>query len=72
MRRILLSGFEAFAGGGVNPTALLMAEVEAGRVQIPSGLEVRTCVLPVTFRDAFSKLGREVDSGSPKRSSVLV
>ena len=65
MMRILLSGFEAFAGGEVNPTALLMAEVEAGRVRIPSGVEVRSCVLPVTFRDAFSTLGRETDFWEP-------
>ncbi len=61
--RILISGFEAFGGESVNPTAVLINRLH--EVAAPGGCELRGVLLPVTFREAFQKLEAEIHAFDP-------
>lgn len=63
--RVLLSGFEPFGTAAVNPSGLLMREVQEGRVVVPSKTTVQSVVLPVTFREAFPRLKAAIDAFNP-------
>ncbi|GAB4019712.1 MAG: pyroglutamyl-peptidase I [Bdellovibrio sp.] len=59
--KILISGFEKFDGHLINPTEELMK-----RLKSPSkDIELKTVVLPVSFKQAFEKLEREINSFKP-------
>ena len=63
--RILISGFEAFGGRSTNPTALLVRNIEIGRLVVSSKLSVETILLPVTFERAFHVLEKKIKSFKP-------
>lgn len=73
MKRILVSGFEAFGGAAINPTARLcaaLAEQLGGdaanpRISLPAHAKVRPVLLPVTFDQAYEKLKAEIDAFDP-------
>ncbi len=54
--KILISGFQAFAGDDVNPTQGLIEKILKGESKFPSHLVVRGVVLPVLYSQAFAQL----------------
>lgn len=72
-KRVLVSGFEAFGGASINPTAKLcellqraIAGESAPRsLPLPENLEIRSILLPVTFDEAYLRLREEVDAFDP-------
>lgn len=66
MTRVLVTGFEPFAGAASNPSgevARLVARHNAGYEE--HGIEVRGVVLPVTFAGAVAALERAIAKHSP-------
>jgi pyroglutamyl-peptidase len=79
--RILVSGFEAFGGAAVNPTALLIEDLRDQRsgagaagdetaaaaqaAASAAAVEVETVLLPVVFEEAFVKLEAAIDRFKP-------
>lgn len=63
--RILISGFEAFGGRKVNPTALLVEALQNKEIQIPEGLRVDQVLLPVTFEKSFYVLQNKINEFNP-------
>ncbi len=61
----MISGFEAFGGEDINPTHLLIDEVRAGRVELPSEAVIDTILLPVGFENAFDLLLARIQTFSP-------
>ncbi|RYZ70478.1 MAG: pyroglutamyl-peptidase I [Proteobacteria bacterium] len=54
--RVLISGFDAFGGESLNPTAALVQALKQGEVMIPAEMTVEAVVLPVGFETAFEAL----------------
>lgn len=63
--RVLISGFEAFGGNSVNPTALLVDALTNRDIEIPTELKVDQVLLPVTFEDSFRVLQDKIHSFNP-------
>jgi pyroglutamyl-peptidase len=63
--RVLISGFEAFGGHEINPTALLVASLEKQEIPYPPSLKVDHILLPVTFQDAFYLLNNKISEFNP-------
>lgn len=63
--RVLISGFEAFGGNKVNPTALLVDALQNHDIEIPPELSVDQVLLPVTFEDSFRVLQDKINSFNP-------
>lgn len=57
MKKILITGFEAFLGESLNPSALLLEKLK-------DLTEIDTLLLPVEFEGAFQKLRPAVESGT--------
>ncbi|HXH31365.1 MAG TPA: hypothetical protein VNJ01_11175 [Bacteriovoracaceae bacterium] len=64
--RLLTTGFETFGGFSENPTELLMLEIQKGKIPLPTQLEVRAVVLPVTFRQAYQELEKNIQEFRPE------
>ena len=60
--RLLLTGFEPFAGYAANPTQRLVAETDAACVP---GAEVVPVLLPVTFEGALARVRGALDEHRP-------
>jgi pyroglutamyl-peptidase len=60
--KVLLSGFSSFSHHTVNSSEVLALHL-ANR-KIP-GLDIRSCILPVTFNDSFDVLKDQIDSFQP-------
>ena len=60
--RVLVTGFEPFAGAKLNPSQLVVEALEA----VVGGHEIRTAVLPVTFADASAELSRLIADTQPE------
>ncbi|HRK07249.1 MAG TPA: pyroglutamyl-peptidase I [Pseudobdellovibrionaceae bacterium] len=68
MLRVLVSGFEKFGGESLNPTELLVHELNSCSSHALSGnteLDIRGVVLPVEFGVAFDRLMTEVSAFRP-------
>lgn len=68
MLRILVSGFEKFGGDSLNPTELLVHELNSCSAHALSSnnpLDVRGVVLPVEFGVAFDRLMAEASAYRP-------
>lgn len=63
--RILVSGFEAFGGHEVNPTALLIASLYKNEIPYPKGMEIEGIVLPVTFEYSYELLKEKIEAFNP-------
>ena len=63
--RILISGFEAFGGDTINPTHLLIEELQGGRIAIPPETIIDTLLLPVGFENAFEVLRARIEKFRP-------
>ncbi|WP_408098046.1 pyroglutamyl-peptidase I [Peredibacter sp. HCB2-198] len=63
--RILISGFEAFGGRSTNPTALLVRNIQEGKLRASEGLNIESILLPVTFEKAFHVLEEKIHSFKP-------
>jgi pyroglutamyl-peptidase len=63
--RVLISGFEAFGGRDLNPTALLVDALGNKEIQIPEGLSVEQVLLPVSFEKAFHVLQNKINEINP-------
>jgi len=62
MTRILVTGFEPFAGAEVNPSQRLVEELAA---RPPVGVELETAVLPVAYARAAAALRSAVRAAEP-------
>jgi len=60
--RVLVTGFEAFDGGTVNPSQLLVEALEASS---PPGIELTVAVLPVAYARAADVLRGAVRAAQP-------
>jgi pyroglutamyl-peptidase len=60
--RVLVTGFEPFAGSSTNPSRRLVEELAA---LPPAGLELATAVLPVSFARAAGELRTVVQAAEP-------
>lgn len=58
--RLLVTGFEPFSGAALNPSQEVLPLLKA-----PSGVELRTAVLPVAFARSGTVLDQEIDSFNP-------
>lgn len=63
--RVLISGFEAFGGRDLNPTALLVQALQAKEISYPQELTVESILLPVSFSEAFSTLQKKMNTFNP-------
>ena len=63
--RLLLTGFEPFAGFAANPTQRLVEEIEAGAMIGLPATEVVTLLLPVTFDGALARVRAALDDLRP-------
>lgn len=63
--RILISGFEAFGGRELNPTALLVSALHKQEISYPDSLRVEAILLPVTFNASFLKLQEKIQIFNP-------
>jgi len=63
MTRVLVTGFEPFAGSTVNPSARI---VEALAAQPPDGVELVSAVLPVSYARAADALSAAVCTAAPQ------
>ncbi|MCJ8340973.1 MAG: hypothetical protein MJK10_21125 [Pseudomonadales bacterium] len=59
MQKILITGFEKFAGASSNPTEEMLSDF------FYSGAKVKTQILPVTFCSAFSELQAVIEQFDP-------
>lgn len=64
IRRILVTGFEPFGGREVNPSAVLVHELETAGPGI-EGVELRACVLPVVYAEVEAAFARAADFFQP-------
>ena len=62
MTRVLVTGFEPFAGSAANPSQRLVEELAE---RPPAGLELATAVLPVAYGRAADELRAAVDAAGP-------
>jgi pyroglutamyl-peptidase len=62
MTRVLVTGFEPFDGGAVNPSQLLVEALESSP---PPGVELATAVLPVAYARGADVLRGAVRAASP-------
>lgn len=60
--RLLVTGFEPFAGDGINPSAELVAALAA---QPPSGVALATAILPVAFARLDAALDSAIAAAAP-------
>jgi pyroglutamyl-peptidase len=60
--RVLVTGFEPFNGGAVNPSQRLVEELAAAP---PAGVELETAVLPVAYARSADALRAAVRSAAP-------
>ncbi len=60
--RVLVTGFEPFGGGAVNPSQRLVEELAAAP---PAGVELETMVLPVTYARSAEALRAAVRATEP-------
>jgi len=60
---VLVSGFDAFGAHKVNPSALVALSLHGVRVR---GAEIRSVVLPTSFRRAFPTLRRAIRTLRPR------
>ena len=60
MKKILISGFEPFNGGDINPSQLLVEKLEA-----PEGVELIKAILPVEFNKTTDILTDLVNEKNP-------
>ena len=58
--RLLLTGFEPFDGERINPSAVVVRELEGSR---PAGVDLTAMILPVRGRISFELLLPELDRG---------
>jgi pyroglutamyl-peptidase len=65
MKRLLISGFEAFGAQAINPTQVVVEAIARNEIAVPTQLELHPLLLPVTFEDAFKKLEKEINSIQP-------
>lgn len=63
MTRVLLTAFDPFGGETVNPSQQAVARL--ADAEAPSGVEIRTAVLPVVFGDAIDALREAVAEHDP-------
>lgn len=62
MTRVLVTGFEPFDGGAVNPSQLLVEELA---VRPPEGVELETAVLPVAYARSAAALLSALRAAAP-------
>lgn len=62
MTRVLVTGFEPFNGGNVNPSSRLIEALSAGP---PPGVELETAVLPVAYARTADALRTAVRAAKP-------
>ena len=62
MKRLLITGFEPFAGLKENPSADLASEIASSGVE---GFAVRAALLPVSFGRSFEVMFNEIEKFSP-------
>ena len=58
--KVLVTGFEPFGGAALNPSQEVLALLKA-----PSGVELTTAVLPVSFSRAAALLDQKIDAVRP-------
>ena len=63
--RVLISGFEPFGAHKLNPTLLLINELNAGKIRFPSSMTVDSIILPVTFENAYTTLKERINLFNP-------
>lgn len=63
--RVLISGFEAFGGRDINPTALLIEALQNNEISFPVKMMVDQILLPVTFEDSFDVLNEKIRVFNP-------
>jgi pyroglutamyl-peptidase len=63
--KALITGFEAFNGSSINPTAMLVDAIQEKKIKLPDELELKAIKLPVTFADAFTVLAEGISSFAP-------
>ena len=62
LTRVLVTGFEPFDGGSVNPSQLLVVELAATP---PTGVELETAVLPVAYARSAAALLTALRAAAP-------
>ncbi len=60
--KVLLSGFSSFSHHTVNSSEVLVLLLANGKIP---GIEIRSCILPVTFKDSFDVLKDQIDLYQP-------
>ena len=73
MRRILVSGFEAFGGGSSNPSAMICESLNGLGASVSGTDEpiIETVILPVTFAECFEQLRVKIESFKPNAVLAL-
>lgn len=65
-KKILISGFEAFGGQKINPTALLIEALKNNEISTPAHFDIHPLLLPVTFGESFQKLQEKMQELKPE------
>jgi pyroglutamyl-peptidase len=63
--RVLISGFEAFAGRDINPTEKLVESIQNDEVHYPNEMTLESIVLPVRFSDSYERLKEKINNFNP-------
>lgn len=65
--RVLLTGFEPFDGYPVNPSQVLVETLaQEGTALLGEGIELKTLVLPVSFRHCLEPVEKEIETFQPE------
>ena len=68
MARVLVTGFEPFGGQAINPTALIVEQLQTGEVQQKmeqGGVVLQACLLPVVQGDSVKSCIQAIEAFQP-------
>ncbi len=63
--RVLVSGFEPFAGGKINPTEKIVESIQKDEIPYPNEITLESIVLPVRFIDSYECLKEKINTFNP-------
>jgi pyroglutamyl-peptidase len=63
--RVLISGFQPFAGGEINPTEKLVESIQKDEIHYPNEMTLESIVLPVRFSDSYECLKEKIHKFNP-------
>jgi pyroglutamyl-peptidase len=63
--RVLISGFEPFAGREINPTEKLVDSIKKNEIHYPNEMTLESILLPVRFSNSYELLKNKVEEFNP-------